>query len=97
MVTGQTFTWSHPTTTSKESSTSHHHYLCDQKWHSVTVTKKADALSITVDQITMQGGGIVDEANKGQVKGMMFVGGKKGINNIEARKARCQTYCQKHL
>lgn len=41
--------------------------------------KSGSSLSIVVDEIMKHGGGSVDEGNIGFIKGMMFVGGTKGM------------------
>ncbi|XP_057303936.1 laminin subunit alpha-1-like isoform X1 [Hydractinia symbiolongicarpus] len=68
---GQTFVW-------KDSKGDKSYYLCDQRWHTLKISKTARSLRIKVDSLLNMGGGVVDETNSGQINGFMYIGGVKG-------------------
>lgn len=62
----------------KDSKGDKSYYLCDQRWHTLKISKTARSLRIKVDSLLNMGGGVVDETNSGQINGFMYIGGVKG-------------------
>ncbi|XP_065671411.1 laminin subunit alpha-1 isoform X3 [Hydra vulgaris] len=53
-------------------------YLCDQKWHTVRLSKTGQDVTIEVDKIVVYGS--LDTSNSGSINGVAYIGGvKNGI------------------